>query len=90
MLTYLTPPNCRRGDPCLVAVEKVKFSFQKKYQYSLITFYNLSSLKSLGKKPPYDGEGNEYLGATSIYINKKLYDAFVAQSKANHKRYKNK
>ena len=87
MLTYLNPQCLRRGELCLVAVSKVKSPLNKKPQYGLVTFYNIASLESLGKNYPYDGEGGEYLGSTVADISKKLYDAFIAQSKRNHKRY---
>jgi len=94
MKTYLMPQVWRRGSPTLTFVEKEQSKYPKRknqYRYWLGTYHDLQAKNMPDIYPshtkPYVGRGSEYGAVNRTRIDKELYDAMVAQSKANSKRY---
>ena len=90
-ITYMFAEHIRRGASILTYVIKRKDPCdRRKLQYSLGTCYSIipfSELNFVGTQRCYKGISEEYDGRNESTITKTFYEAFVRESKKNHREY---
>jgi hypothetical protein len=87
MITYLKPAIFRRGAPVIIAVDKYRSVVHKNKWAHFLIVYSKLRRPDISKSVPYEGVEDEYGMESKSKIDKCLYDAFVARSKFEHKRY---
>lgn len=69
----------------MLAGEREKNVANNEWLYLLVTYHDIKPNEN--RPSPYKGEPSEYNQVSGMTISKNLYDALVAESQKNHKKF---